>query len=143
MPVLFNSDHPQPSERGAVKLWGGRFSGDVDEHMRRFNDSFSFDRRLYAADIRGSIAYAHALHRAGLLAADERDAIIEGLAQVKAEFDEGRFLAQPADEDIHTAVERRLTELIGPVAGKLHTGRSRNDQIATDMRLWIRQAIQQ
>jgi len=138
-----NSDHPQPSKRGAVKLWGGRFSGDVDEHMRRFNDSFSFDRRLYAADIRGSIAYAHALHRAGLLAADERDAIIEGLAQVKAEFDEGRFLAQPADEDIHTAVERRLTELIGPAAGKLHTGRSRNDQIALDVRLWLLDTIDQ
>jgi argininosuccinate lyase len=126
-----------------VKLWGGRFSGDVDEHMRRFHDSFAFDRRLYAADIRGSIAYAHALHRAGLLAADERDAIVEGLEQVKVEFDEGRFAPELADEDIHTAVERRLTELIGPVAGKLHTGRSRNDQVALDVRLWLLDAIEQ
>jgi argininosuccinate lyase len=124
-----------------VKLWGGRFSGDVDEHMRRFHDSFAFDRRLYAADIRGSVAYAHALHRAELLTADERDTIVEGLSRVKAEFNEDRFTPVLADEDIHTAIERRLTELIGPVAGKLHTGRSRNDQVALDVRLWLLDTI--
>jgi argininosuccinate lyase len=122
-------------------LWGGRFEGQVDELMRRFHDSFGFDRRLYAADIKGSIAYAHALQQAGLLTEPERDAIIDGLKQVQVEFDEGRFEALPGDEDIHTAVERRLTELIGPVGGKLHTGRSRNDQVATDVRLWLMEAI--
>ncbi|HEC23625.1 MAG TPA: argininosuccinate lyase, partial [Chloroflexi bacterium] len=110
--------------------------------MRRFNDSFAFDRRLYAADIRGSIAYARALQRAGLLTEEECDAIIAGLEQVKAEFDGGRFEALPTDEDIHTAVERRLTELIGPLAGKLHTGRSRNDQVALDVRLWLLEVIE-
>ncbi len=122
-------------------LWGGRFDGPVDELMRRFHDSFGFDRRLYAADIKGSIAYAQAIQQAGLLTESERDTIIDGLKQVQAEFDEGRFEPLPGDEDIHTAVERRLTELIGPVGGKLHTGRSRNDQVAVDVRLWLMEVI--
>jgi argininosuccinate lyase len=125
-----------------MKLWGGRFSRETDEGMRRFNDSFAFDRRLYKADVRGSIAYARALERAGLLTAAERGTIIKGLEEVRREFDEGRFQPLPTDEDIHTAVERRLTELIGPVAGKLHTGRSRNDQVALDARLWLLEATQ-
>jgi argininosuccinate lyase len=122
-------------------MWGGRFDAQPDEAMRRFNDSFRFDRRLYAVDIRGSIAYARALARAGILTDDERDAIINGLGQVRDEFEAGSFTPQPTDEDIHTAVERRLTDLIGPVAGKLHTGRSRNDQVALDLRLWVLDAI--
>jgi argininosuccinate lyase len=126
-----------------MRLWGGRFSGETDALMRRFHDSFGFDRRLYAADIRGSVAYATALLRAGLLAADERAAIVEGLNQVKQEFDAGTFKPLPGDEDIHTAVERRLTELIGSPAGKLHTGRSRNDQVALDVRLWLMEAVDQ
>ncbi len=121
-------------------LWGGRFSGAPDETMRRFGDSIAFDVRLYAADIRGSIAWARALARAGLLTDDERDRLVAGLEQVRAEFDAGAFAIRPGDEDIHTAVERRLGELIGPVAGKLHTGRSRNDQVATDLRLYVMQA---
>jgi len=120
-----------------MRLWGGRFSSKTDELMRAFNDSFAFDRRLYAADIRGSMAYARALVGAGLLTENERDEIIKGLEQVLSEFNTGRFEHAPGDEDIHTAVERRLTELVGPVAGKLHTGRSRNDQVATDLRLWL------
>jgi len=118
-------------------LWGGRFSGKPDETMRRFGDSIAFDARLYAADIRGSIAWARALARAGLLTGEERDRLVAGLGQVRAEFDAGAFEIKPGDEDIHTAVERRLGELIGPVAGKLHTGRSRNDQVATDLRLYL------
>ncbi|MDH7488012.1 MAG: argininosuccinate lyase [Anaerolineae bacterium] len=118
-------------------LWGGRFSGKPDDAMRRFGDSIAFDVRLYAADIRGSIAWAGALARAGLLTDAERDQIVAGLEQVRAEFDAGTFQIQPGDEDIHTAVERRLGELIGPTAGKLHTGRSRNDQVATDLRLYL------
>ncbi len=124
-----------------MRLWGSRFSGETDEAMRRVNDSFAFDRRLYAVDIRGSAAYAGALLRAGLISAEEHAALVAGLEQVRQEFEAGSFAPQPTDEDIHTAVERRLAELIGPAAGKLHTGRSRNDQVALDVRLWLLEAI--
>lgn len=125
-----------------MSLWGGRFTAETDELMKRFNDSIAFDRRLYAADIRGSMAYARALAGAGLLSPEECAQLVAGLEQVLAEFDTGAFqlkrvLEEPSDEDIHTAVERRLAEIIGPVAGKLHTGRSRNDQVATDLRLYL------
>ncbi|MBM4465396.1 MAG: argininosuccinate lyase [Chloroflexi bacterium] len=120
-----------------MKLWGGRFEGTPDELMERFNTSIGFDWRLWAADIEGSMAYARALERAGLLTADERDRLIQGLEAVAREFEAGEFEIKPSDEDIHTAVERRLGELIGEVAGKLHTGRSRNDQVATDLRLYL------
>jgi len=120
-----------------MTLWGGRFADETNELMRWFNDSIEFDRRMYDADIRGSMAYAGGLARAGLITGDERDRLIEGLEQVRAEFDAGTFQTQPGDEDIHTAVERRLGELAGPVAGKLHTGRSRNDQVTTDLRLYL------
>ena len=126
-----------------MRLWGGRFEGGTDDLMRQFNDSFGFDRRLYAADIRGSVAYAGALHRAGLLTEEEHAQIVAGREQVRQEFEAGTFEPQPSDEDIHTAVERRLTEIVGPVAGKLHTGRSRNDQVALDLRLWLLDAIEQ
>ncbi len=117
------------------KLWGGRFEKPTAELMGRFNDSIAFDVKMYKADIRASAAYAGALARADLISADERDQLVAGLDRVKAEFDAGTFELKPGDEDIHTAVERRLGELIGPVAGKLHTGRSRNDQASTDLRL--------
>lgn len=120
-----------------MKLWEGRFTQETDELMERFNRSFDFDRRLYAADIQGSMAYAKALARAGIVTADERDLLLDGLSQVRDEFEEGTFQPAPSDEDIHTAVERRLRELIGPVAGKLHTGRSRNDQVVTDVRIYL------
>jgi len=120
-----------------MKLWGGRFTQPMDELMERFNRSFDFDRRLYAADIQGSMAYAKALARARIITREERDLLLEGLSQVQAEFEEGVFQPAPGDEDIHTAVERRLRELVGPVAGKLHTGRSRNDQVVTDVRLYL------
>jgi argininosuccinate lyase len=120
-----------------MSMWGGRFTGEMDEAMRQFNDSFAFDRRLYRADVRGSVAYAGALARAGLLTPAERDELVAGLEQVQAEMESGAFEARPGDEDIHTAVERRLGEIVGPVAGKLHTGRSRNDQAATDTRLYL------
>jgi len=120
-----------------MKLWGSRLHKNTDSLMERFNASIGFDVRLWAADIRGSLAYAQALERAGLITAEERDSLLRGLEMVRAEFAEGRFQIEPADEDIHTAVERRLGELIGEVAGKLHTGRSRNDQAATDVRLYM------
>ncbi len=119
------------------KLWGGRFEGQTDPLMERFNASIGFDIALWEADIRGSIAYARALHQAGILTKEEQDAIIVGLERIWGEFAEGRFEVKATDEDIHTAVERRLHELIGPVAGKLHTGRSRNDQVVTDVRLYM------
>ncbi len=122
-------------------MWGGRFSKSIDGAFARLNASFGFDWRLYDADIRGSIAYAKALARAKIISDAERDALIDGLQRVKQEFDARTFDAKPSDEDIHTAVERRLGELIGAVAGKLHTGRSRNDQVATDTRLFVLDAI--
>ena len=120
-----------------MTLWGGRFGAETDELMRRFGDSIGFDRRMYGADIRGSVAYARGLARAGLITTEERDQLVAGLEQVRAEFDADTFQVQPGDEDIHTAVERRLGDLAGPVAGKLHTGRSRNDQVTTDLRLYL------
>jgi argininosuccinate lyase len=120
-----------------MTLWGGRFKTATDELLRQFGDSIAFDQRLYAADVRGNIVYAAELARSGLITGEECNQLLRGLEQVKAEFDAGTFQIQPGDEDIHTAVERRLGELIGPVAGKLHTGRSRNDQVATDLRLYL------
>ena len=123
------------------KLWGGRFAGESDPKVERFTASIGFDRRLWQADIRGSIAWAQALARAGLLTEAERDQIISGLEEVAQEWETGAFVLQPSDEDIHTANERRLAEKVGAVAGKLHTGRSRNDQVATDVRLWLREHV--
>ena len=120
-----------------AKMWGGRFEGEMDERMWRFNASVDVDRRLALVDVQGSVAYARALGRAGVLTEEEVEEIVAGLEAVAKEFRAGTFTYQPSDEDIHTAVERRLGEMIGPLAGKLHTGRSRNDQVATDVRLYI------
>ncbi len=167
-----------------MALWGGRFEGEVGELMRRFNDSLGFDWRMYGVDIQGSVAYAGALARAGLISKHECEQLVEGLEQVRAEFEAGSVQAQAddedihsetyppipkillsqaddevihsetyppipkillssaGDEDIHTAVERRRGELVGPVAGKLHTGRSRNDQVSTDLRLYLLREIE-
>ena len=126
-----------------MSLWGGRFSEPSDEDLRLLNDSIEFDHVLYAEDIEGSMAYARALAQAGVLRVDEAEAIIEGLRQVTREFASDRFELAEGDEDIHTAVERRLIEIVGDVGGKLHTGRSRNDQVATDFRMWtMRAAVQ-
>lgn len=105
--------------------------------MHEFNQSLRYDKRMHAADIRGSIAYAKALTKVGILTSEEEQRIVQGLQTVGKEWEDGVFQIQPDDEDIHTANERRLSELIGPLGGKLHTGRSRNDQVATDMRLWL------
>ena len=119
------------------KLWGGRFAAEPDEQMRALNDSIGFDVALYAVDIAGSMAYAATLHDAGMLTEKENQDIQRGLEMVLDEFARGVFVFKDGDEDIHTAVERRLTEIIGAAGGKLHTGRSRNDQVATDVRLWL------
>jgi argininosuccinate lyase len=122
-------------------MWGGRFTKNIDNAFAKLNASFSFDWRLYDADICGSIAYAKGLARAKVISDIECTALVDGLQRVKKEFDAHTFETKTSDEDIHTAVERRLSELVGAVAGKLHTGRSRNDQVATDERLYVRDAI--
>jgi argininosuccinate lyase len=129
---------PEPE---AGKLWGGRFTEGTDPTAARFTASLAFDRRLWRHDIMGSLAWAQALRRAGLLTEDERRTIAQGLEAVRDEIETGRFVFRPELEDIHTNIERRLTELCGPVGGKLHTGRSRNDQIAVDERLYLRDAV--
>ena len=123
-----------------MSLWGGRFSEPSDEDLRRLNDSIRFDQALYAEDIEGSMVYARALSEAGVISNGEAETIVDGLRQVLKEFDADRFELAAGDEDIHTAVERRLIEIVGDVGGKLHTGRSRNDQVATDFRLWTMRA---
>ena len=123
-----------------MSLWGGRFSEPSDDDLRRLNDSIRFDQALYAEDIEGSMVYARALSEAGVISADEAESIVEGLRQVLKEFNSDSFELAAGDEDIHTAVERRLIEIVGEVGGKLHTGRSRNDQVATDFRLWTMRA---
>ncbi|KAF7978150.1 hypothetical protein HWV62_17482 [Athelia sp. TMB] len=124
----------QPTKQ---KLWGGRFTGKTDPLMHAFNQSLKYDQRMHGADIRGSIAYAKSLTLVGILTQEEETKITEGLTAVGKEWEQGTFEIKEDDEDIHTANERRLSELIGPLGGKLHTGRSRNDQVATDMRLWL------
>ncbi|MBI5963608.1 MAG: argininosuccinate lyase [Chloroflexi bacterium] len=124
-----------------MTLWGGRFSTKLNGQAWDLNSSLPVDQRMAIQDVDGSIAWANALHKANILLDEEHASISLGLATVKGEFASGEFIFAPSDEDIHTAVERRLTEIIGTTAGKLHTGRSRNDQVATDFRLWMLQAI--
>ena len=126
-----------------MKLWGGRFSEGLDTLAARYNNSLPFDWRLSEVDVLGSIAWAKAINKAGLITDLERDQILAGLEKILDEIKSDSFDFKTSDEDIHTAVERRLTELIGAAAGKLHTGRSRNDQVATDFRLWVMQSADQ
>ncbi len=122
----------------APKAWAGRFAAPPAPAAEAFTASLPFDRRLYPHDVAGSVAHVRALVRARLLTRREGARLERGLARVRRELDAGRFRFLPSDEDIHMAIERRLTELVGPVGGKLHTGRSRNDQVALDLRLWLR-----
>ncbi|MEO7840113.1 MAG: argininosuccinate lyase [Anaerolineales bacterium] len=124
-----------------MTLWGGRFSTKLNDQAWELNSSLPIDQRLAIQDVDGSLAWAKALNQAGVLQAEEHASIALGLDMIKKEFSSGKFSFAPSDEDIHTAVERRLMDLIGSVAGKLHTGRSRNDQVATDFRLWMLQSI--
>ena len=122
-------------------LWGGRFAQKLDQLAWDLNTSLPIDKRLALQDVEGSRAWADAIYCAGILTEKEHASISLGLAAIKEELSSGRFSYAPSDEDIHTAIERRLMELIGEAAGKLHTGRSRNDQVATDFRLWMLGAI--
>jgi argininosuccinate lyase len=126
---------------GANAQWGGRFTGGPAEIMRHINASIDFDKRLWAEDIAGSKAHCAMLVAQKILSPQDGAAIAAGLDQIRAEIEGGRFAFSDANEDIHMNVEARLAELIGPVAGRLHTARSRNDQVATDLRLWLRAAI--
>ncbi|HEX6487327.1 MAG TPA: argininosuccinate lyase [Candidatus Dormibacteraeota bacterium] len=122
------------------KLWGGRFTGSLLPELDRFASSLEQDLELFEYDIAGSIAHARGLHAAGLLTKGQLQAIERGLKRVHAELRSGSFEFAESDEDIHTAVERRLTELAPDAGGRLHAGRSRNDQVATDLRLYCRAA---
>jgi argininosuccinate lyase len=123
------------------KPWGGVFSGDSDPRVERFSESVSFDHRLYAHDITGSIAHARMLAETGMLTGDERDQIVAGLQAIRGEIEAGDFTFRQDLEDVHMNIERALIDRIGDIGRKLHTGRSRNDQVSTDFRLWIREAI--
>ncbi|MDP8954040.1 MAG: argininosuccinate lyase [Actinomycetota bacterium] len=124
-----------------MTLWQGRFAGRPDEALLAFTASLAFDRRLGADDLAGSRAHVRGLGRVGVLDDDEVTAVLGALDEVEAELAGGRFSFAADDEDIHTAVERRVTELAGPAGAKLHTGRSRNDQVATDLRLWCKREL--
>jgi argininosuccinate lyase len=126
---------------GPKSPWGGRFTEPADHSARAFTASLAFDHRLWPHDLRGSEAWARALAKGGVLSETELDAILRGLADVREELETGRFPYRIELEDIHMNIERRLIEKVGAVGGKLHTGRSRNDQIALDMRLWLRDEI--
>ena len=121
--------------------WGGRFNEPTDAFVQRFTASIQFDQRLYRHDIQGSIAHATMLEKAGVLSSDERDTIIKGLNEVQDDIEAGRQEWSIALEDVHMNVESALTQKIGITGKKLHTGRSRNDQVATDIRLWLRDEI--
>ncbi|MES2624970.1 MAG: argininosuccinate lyase [Pseudomonadota bacterium] len=123
------------------KPWGGRFTEPTDAFVERFTASVSFDKRLYAADIRGSIAHATMLNKVGILTSDELQQIVSGLEAIKADIDAGKFEWSVKLEDVHMNIESRLTDRIGLTGKKLHTGRSRNDQVATDIRLFVRDEI--
>ncbi|MGL4565467.1 MAG: argininosuccinate lyase [Halioglobus sp.] len=128
-------------QKDTSKLWGGRFSEPTDSFVQRFTASVSFDQRMAAEDITGSLAHADMLCAVGVLTREELDDIRRGLAQVQDEISSGRFNWSVELEDVHMNIEARLTELIGSTGKKLHTGRSRNDQVATDIRLYLRAAI--
>ena len=130
---------PHPSEPGA---WSGRFSEPVSELVQRYTASVSFDRRLASADIRGSLAHARMLARQAIISHDDLVQIERGMAVISAEIERGEFRWNLADEDVHLNIEKRLTALVGDAGKRLHTGRSRNDQVATDIRLWLREAIE-
>jgi argininosuccinate lyase len=132
-----------PNERDPrpAKAWAGRFAKAADPELEKFSASVHFDRRLWRQDIRGSRAHARMLGQQGILTAEEASRLLAGLDQVALELEGGSFPFDPGAEDIHMNVERRLQQLVGSVAGKLHTGRSRNDQVATDFLLWMRDAV--
>ncbi|MFA0741330.1 MAG: hypothetical protein DFNUSKGM_001440 [Candidatus Fervidibacter sacchari] len=124
-------------------LWGGRFKKPLAEEALKFSSSFSVDKRLWKQDILGSIAHAIMLGKTGIVDASEAEVLVKGLVALMRDIESGKVVLEGLDEDIHSFVERKLREYVGEVAGKLHTARSRNDQVATDFRLWCRDAVKQ
>jgi argininosuccinate lyase len=136
-----NSDSTDSAGGGSNQMWGGRFAAAPDALMERINASIGFDKALYAQDIAGSVAHARMLGDVGILSDADVTAICDGLAGIRDEIEAGTFEFKTELEDIHMNIEARLTERIGDAAGRLHTARSRNDQVATDFRLWVRDAV--
>ena len=126
-------------KKASNAMWGGRFASGPSAVMEAINASIGFDQKLYAQDIAGSIAHSEMLAEKGIISAADQKAIAEGLKTVRAEIEAGKFAFSTRLEDIHMNVESRLAELIGPAAGRLHTARSRNDQVAVDFRLWVKE----
>jgi len=124
-----------------MKLWGGRFESGPSEVFERFSGSLQFDKKLLDADCRGSQAFARALERAGILTADERERLVAAFEQIRTEARDPKYLEGAADEDVHTFVIRKLKDRVGGLADKIHTGRSRNEQVSLDVRLWLRERI--
>src|SRR6201996_2386397 len=134
-----HSGSPNPGPKGQ-DMWGGRFERKPAELMQAINVSIGVDRRLWAQDLAGSRAHAAMLSKQGVISRQDEAAIQDGLTRIEREIETGVFPFRDEYEDIHMNVEARLAELIGPAAGRLHTARSRNDQVATDFRLWVRTA---
>ena len=128
--------------KSSNQMWGGRFASGPAAIMEEINASIGFDKKLYAQDIRGSVAHATMLAHQGIISTEDKDKIVHGLNTIMSEIEEGRFEFSRKLEDIHMNVEARLAELIGPAAGRLHTARSRNDQVALDFRLWVKEELQ-
>ncbi|WP_040665461.1 argininosuccinate lyase [Nitratireductor aquibiodomus] len=129
-------------DQASNRMWGGRFASGPDAVMEAINASIGFDRKLYAQDIRGSLAHAAMLAKTGIISAEDEKKIVHGLNTILSEIEAGKFTFSAQLEDIHMNVEARLAELIGPTAGRLHTARSRNDQVALDFRLWVKEELQ-
>ena len=120
------------------KLWEGRFSKESSKLLEKFNASITYDNRMYEEDIEGSIAHSKMLFKQNIINKEDQSLMEKGLLQIKNEIEEGNFQFEIEDEDIHMSIEKRLTEIIGNTAGKLHTARSRNDQVALDIRMYVR-----
>jgi argininosuccinate lyase len=129
-------------QKSSNQMWGGRFASGPDAIMEEINASIGFDRKLYAQDIQGSLAHAAMLAKTGIIAAEDHRQIEDGLKTILKEIEDGKFTFSRKLEDIHMNIEARLADLIGPSAGRLHTARSRNDQVAVDFRLWVKQELE-
>ncbi|XP_021773171.1 argininosuccinate lyase, chloroplastic-like [Chenopodium quinoa] len=139
--TMSSSENDLKNPEKEVKLWGGRFEESVTEAVEKFTESISFDKALYKHDIMGSRAHATMLAHQGLISVEDRDSILQGLDEIKRRIEAGEFVWRSDREDVHMNIEAALTDLIGEPAKKLHTARSRNDQVSTDFRLWCRDAI--
>ncbi len=137
------SEETQKGEKASMKLWGGRFTKETNELVHNFNESLSFDQKFYRQDIKGSIAHVTMLAKQGILTEEDKEKIVDGLNGILEDIDSGKLKIEPGAEDIHSFVEETLTQRIGEAGKRLHTGRSRNDQVALDMKLYIRDEVQE